>query len=173
MFSRKGFIKMIASVLIILMCMVMVPLTAGDKVSAAGPDTSNYSILNPHRSSGVPMGDGKVFDYTFKIYPKRSMKYKITVNCVCPGFVKTSMQDREIVWEGELRGMTPQEILVLSKTRGAEITRETELFEKVCFGGYKPAAVEFEAAYSCYKQSWKALAGKNKKRRDKKVQSAG
>ena len=72
-----------------------------------------------------------------------------------------------------IRGMTPQEILVLSKTRGAEITRETELFEKVCFGGYKPAAVEFEAAYSCYKQSWKALAGKNKKRRDKKVQSAG
>lgn len=37
-------------------------------------------------------------------------KYKILVNCVCPGFVKTSMQDRETVWEGELRGMTAQEV---------------------------------------------------------------
>ena len=37
-------------------------------------------------------------------------QYKITVNCVCPGFVKTSMQDREVVWEGNLRGMTPDEV---------------------------------------------------------------
>ncbi|MBQ7801935.1 MAG: SDR family oxidoreductase [Oscillospiraceae bacterium] len=34
----------------------------------------------------------------------------ITVNCVCPGFVKTEMQDREIVWEAELRGVTPEEV---------------------------------------------------------------
>ena len=26
----------------------------------------------------------------------------ITVNCVCPGFVKTEMQDREVVWEAEM-----------------------------------------------------------------------
>lgn len=37
--------------------------------------------------------------------------YKINVNCVCPGFVKTSMQDREIVWEGKLRGITPEEVI--------------------------------------------------------------
>lgn len=30
----------------------------------------------------------------------------IRVNAVCPGYVRTSMQDREIIWEGELRGMT-------------------------------------------------------------------
>ncbi len=30
----------------------------------------------------------------------------IRVNCVCPGFVKTSMQEREVVWEAQLRGMT-------------------------------------------------------------------
>ena len=36
--------------------------------------------------------------------------YKITVNCVCPGYVKTSMQDREVVWEAELRGMTQQAV---------------------------------------------------------------
>lgn len=36
--------------------------------------------------------------------------YQITVNCVCPGYVKTSMQDREVVWEGKLRGMTPEAV---------------------------------------------------------------
>ncbi|WP_256758334.1 SDR family NAD(P)-dependent oxidoreductase [Cohnella sp. WQ 127256] len=34
----------------------------------------------------------------------------ITVNCVCPGYVKTSMQERELEWEAELRGMTPEEV---------------------------------------------------------------
>jgi NAD(P)-dependent dehydrogenase (short-subunit alcohol dehydrogenase family) len=34
----------------------------------------------------------------------------IRVNCVCPGFVNTSMQDREAVWEAELRGMTPEAV---------------------------------------------------------------
>lgn len=36
--------------------------------------------------------------------------YNITVNCVCPGYVKTSMQDREVVWEAKLRNMTPKEV---------------------------------------------------------------
>ncbi|MBS4959779.1 MAG: SDR family oxidoreductase [Clostridiales bacterium] len=36
--------------------------------------------------------------------------YQITVNCVCPGFVKTSMQDREVIWEGKLRGMDPEAV---------------------------------------------------------------
>jgi len=35
---------------------------------------------------------------------------KINVNCVCPGFVATSMQERELVWEGNLRGITPEEV---------------------------------------------------------------
>lgn len=34
----------------------------------------------------------------------------IRVNAVCPGFVRTGMQEREIVWEGELRGMTPEAV---------------------------------------------------------------
>lgn len=32
--------------------------------------------------------------------------YGIRVNCVCPGYVATSMQERELVWEGEARGMS-------------------------------------------------------------------
>lgn len=30
----------------------------------------------------------------------------ITVNCVCPGYVQTPMQTRELEWEAHLRGMT-------------------------------------------------------------------
>lgn len=35
----------------------------------------------------------------------------IRVNAVCPGFVKTSMQDREVVWEAQLRGLTPEQVI--------------------------------------------------------------
>jgi meso-butanediol dehydrogenase / (S,S)-butanediol dehydrogenase / diacetyl reductase len=37
-------------------------------------------------------------------------KQNIRVNCVCPGFVRTGMQEREIAWEGKLRGMTPEAV---------------------------------------------------------------
>jgi meso-butanediol dehydrogenase/(S,S)-butanediol dehydrogenase/diacetyl reductase len=34
----------------------------------------------------------------------------IRVNAVCPGYVRTSMQEREVMWEAKLRGMTPDEV---------------------------------------------------------------
>jgi NAD(P)-dependent dehydrogenase (short-subunit alcohol dehydrogenase family) len=34
----------------------------------------------------------------------------VRVNAVCPGYVRTSMQEREIVWEAELRAMTPADV---------------------------------------------------------------
>ncbi len=34
----------------------------------------------------------------------------IRVNAVCPGFVKTGMQSREIEWEATLRGITPEQV---------------------------------------------------------------
>ena len=40
---------------------------------------------------------------------KELAKYGINVNAVCPGFVKTSMQDREVVWEAKLRGIDDPE----------------------------------------------------------------
>jgi len=36
---------------------------------------------------------------------------QIRVNAVCPGFVKTSMQEREVAWEASLRGITPEQVI--------------------------------------------------------------
>jgi NAD(P)-dependent dehydrogenase (short-subunit alcohol dehydrogenase family) len=36
--------------------------------------------------------------------------FGITVNCVCPGYVQTSMQERELVWEAKLKGITVEEV---------------------------------------------------------------
>jgi meso-butanediol dehydrogenase / (S,S)-butanediol dehydrogenase / diacetyl reductase len=44
----------------------------------------------------------------------------IRVNAVCPGFVRTSMQDREVAWEAQLRGITPDEVI-------ADYIRQTPL----------------------------------------------
>ena len=35
----------------------------------------------------------------------------IRVNAVCPGFVKTGMQEREILWEAELRGVSAERVM--------------------------------------------------------------
>lgn len=35
----------------------------------------------------------------------------IRVNAVCPGYTRTSMQSREVLWEAELRGITPEEMM--------------------------------------------------------------
>jgi meso-butanediol dehydrogenase / (S,S)-butanediol dehydrogenase / diacetyl reductase len=37
-------------------------------------------------------------------------EHGITVNCVCPGFVQTPMQSRELEWEAQLRGATPEAV---------------------------------------------------------------
>ena len=34
----------------------------------------------------------------------------ITVNSVCPGYVATPMQDRELGWEADLRGVSPDQV---------------------------------------------------------------
>ena len=37
-------------------------------------------------------------------------RHGITVNAVCPGYVRTSMQEREIVWEAALRGVRTEDV---------------------------------------------------------------
>lgn len=44
----------------------------------------------------------------------------IRVNAVCPGFVRTGMQEREIAWESRLRGLSPDEVV-------ADYVRQTPL----------------------------------------------
>jgi NAD(P)-dependent dehydrogenase (short-subunit alcohol dehydrogenase family) len=36
---------------------------------------------------------------------------RIRVNCVCPGFVRTPMQAREVEWEAQLRQLTPARVI--------------------------------------------------------------
>jgi len=45
-----------------------------------------------------------------QVMAKELAPYKITVNSVCPGYVATPMQERELVWEGKLRNMSPEEV---------------------------------------------------------------
>ncbi|MEN6594060.1 MAG: SDR family NAD(P)-dependent oxidoreductase [Clostridiaceae bacterium] len=42
---------------------------------------------------------------------KEVAPYGITVNAVCPGYVKTPMQDREVIWEAQLRGIEDPEVV--------------------------------------------------------------
>ncbi|KON31476.1 3-ketoacyl-ACP reductase [miscellaneous Crenarchaeota group-15 archaeon DG-45] len=36
--------------------------------------------------------------------------HRINVNAVCPGYVETSMQRRELLWQAELEGRTPEQV---------------------------------------------------------------
>jgi len=46
--------------------------------------------------------------------------FRITVNAVNPGYVRTPMQEREVGWEAQLRGLSPQQVV-------ADYVRETPL----------------------------------------------
>ena len=59
----------------------------------------------------------------------------IRVNAVCPGFVLTSMQERELVWEGSLRGMTPEAVRaeMIAMTPLGRIEKPEDVADVVAF----------------------------------------
>ncbi|MGF1627386.1 MAG: SDR family NAD(P)-dependent oxidoreductase [Alphaproteobacteria bacterium] len=75
-------------------------------------------IVNTASLAGK-VGDAVLVDYTASKFAvvgltqavaKSVARHGIRVNCVCPGFVRTAMQERELVWEAELRGTTPEAV---------------------------------------------------------------
>ena len=61
--------------------------------------------------------------------------FGITVNAVCPGFVATSMQTRELDWEGQLRGLTAQQVKAeyVAKTPLGRIEEPQDVANAVLF----------------------------------------
>jgi NAD(P)-dependent dehydrogenase (short-subunit alcohol dehydrogenase family) len=59
----------------------------------------------------------------------------IRVNAVCPGFVRTGMQSREVLWEAELRGVTPERVIAdyVAQTPLGRLEEPEDVAELVVF----------------------------------------
>jgi meso-butanediol dehydrogenase/(S,S)-butanediol dehydrogenase/diacetyl reductase len=66
---------------------------------------------------------------------KEVARYGIRVNAVCPGLIRTAMQDREVVWEAELSGGTPEQIRqgYVDMTPLARLGTPADVARLVCF----------------------------------------
>ncbi|MCV7422985.1 SDR family oxidoreductase [Mycobacterium yunnanensis] len=62
-------------------------------------------------------------------------EHGITVNCVCPGYVETPMQSRELEWEAQLRGSTPDGIraMMIRDTPLQRLERPEDVARSVAF----------------------------------------
>jgi meso-butanediol dehydrogenase / (S,S)-butanediol dehydrogenase / diacetyl reductase len=62
-------------------------------------------------------------------------EHGITVNCVCPGFVQTPMQSRELGWEAQLRGTTPEAVrqMMIDDTPLGRLERPEDVARAVAF----------------------------------------
>lgn len=61
--------------------------------------------------------------------------HQITVNAVCPGYVQTDMQQRELKWEAEIRGISPESVkmLFVNDTPLGRLQRPDDVARVVCF----------------------------------------
>ncbi len=41
---------------------------------------------------------------------KEAAPFGVRINAVCPGLIRTPMQDREVLWEADLTGLTPEQV---------------------------------------------------------------
>ena len=59
----------------------------------------------------------------------------IRVNCVCPGFVRTGMQSREVQWEAQIRKMTPEAVIAdyISQTPLGRLEEPADVAKTVLF----------------------------------------
>ena len=59
----------------------------------------------------------------------------IRVNCVCPGFVETPMQTRELQWEAQLRGTTAEAVrdMMLADTPLGRLEQPEDVAQAVAF----------------------------------------
>jgi meso-butanediol dehydrogenase / (S,S)-butanediol dehydrogenase / diacetyl reductase len=62
-------------------------------------------------------------------------EHGITVNSVCPGYVQTPMQSRELEWEAQLRGTTPDAVrqLMIDDTPLRRLERPEDVARTVAF----------------------------------------
>ena len=60
---------------------------------------------------------------------------EVRVNCVCPGFVETPMQSRELQWEAQLRGTTPDAVrdMMLADTPLGRLEQPDDVAQAVAF----------------------------------------
>jgi len=61
--------------------------------------------------------------------------HRIRVNCVCPGYVATPMQERELAWEADLRGTSPDAVkqLWIADTPLARLEEPEDVARVVAF----------------------------------------
>jgi meso-butanediol dehydrogenase / (S,S)-butanediol dehydrogenase / diacetyl reductase len=66
---------------------------------------------------------------------KEVAAHGIRVNCVCPGYVRTAMQEREIKWESGLRGISPEAVLAeyVTLTPMARLQEPEDVADTVLF----------------------------------------
>lgn len=62
-------------------------------------------------------------------------EHGIRVNCVCPGFVRTGMQSREVQWEAKIRKMTPEAVVAdyISQTPLGRLEEPEDVAKTVLF----------------------------------------
>jgi NAD(P)-dependent dehydrogenase (short-subunit alcohol dehydrogenase family) len=83
----------------------MVSRRQGSVVSIASAAAKEGTPLLAHYSASKWAVVGLTQSVAREVAP-----FGVRVNAVCPGCVRTPMQEREIVWEGRLRGVEPEDV---------------------------------------------------------------